>query len=239
MKSKIELIDRAYSKLRISGITVNPSPGDVEIALDEMECMLAEWDLVNVCLGYQFEDEPEPNAESGLVRGYENAVQVNLAVRIAPEFGKQVPGELMMQASQSYSKVSSAVAVVKQTPYPQRQPVGEANTLRFNRWRRFYGVNSSAPNDCATEIMAVNDVVDGQVNYLDYLVDDDTISTFTLVPSNGLTIENSIASDDTITFRVLAAAAGTQSIKVTITTTNGLENNTCLWYSVVACNSSS
>ena len=65
MKTKIELLDRAYSKLRISGITVNPTPGDVEIALDEMECMLAEWDLVNVCLGYQFEDEPEPNMLDG------------------------------------------------------------------------------------------------------------------------------------------------------------------------------
>lgn len=238
MKTKIELLDRAYSKLRISGITVNPSPGDIEIALDEMECMLAEWDLVNVCLGYQFEDEPEPNAESGLIRGYENAVQVNLAVRMAPEFGKNIPAELMMQASQSYSKVSSAVAVVKQTPYPQRQPVGEANTLRFNRWRRFYGIDNTAPNDCATEIMAKDDIVDGQVNYLDYLVDGDAIDTFKMVPSNGLTIEHSEADDDTITFRVLATKAGTQSIKVTINTVNGLENNTCLWYSVVGCNSS-
>lgn len=239
MKTKIELLDRAYSKLRISGITVDPTPGDVEIALDEMECMLAEWDLVNVCLGYQFEDEPEPNSESGLQRGYENAVQVNLAIRMAPEFAKQIPAELMMQASQSYSKISSAVAVVKETPYPQRQPVGEANTLRFNRWRRFYGIDSSAPNDCSTEIMANGDIVDGQVNYLDYLVDGDAIDTFTMTPSNGLTIEHSEASDDTITFRVLATSAGTQSIKVNITTVNGLENNTCLWYSVVGCNSPS
>lgn len=234
MKSKIELIDRAYSKLRISGITVNPTPGDVNIALDEMECMLAEWDLVNVCLGYQFEDEPDPNTESGLVRGYENAVQVNLAIRLAPEFGKP-SGELVSHASQSYSKISSAVAKVKEVPYPQRQPVGEANTLRFNRWRRFYSIDNTSPNDCETEIMAKGDIVDGQVNYLDYLVDGDTIESYVMVPSGGLTIDYSEANDDTITFRVTGDAVGTQKIKVTIKTVNGLEKNTCLWYSVVTC----
>jgi len=236
MKSKIELIDRAYSKLRISGLTVSPSPNDVLIAMDEMECMLAEWDLVNVCLGYNFEDEPEPNTESGLIKGYENAVQVNLAVRLAPEFGKAT-GELSAHAIQSYSKISSATAKIKLTNYPQRQPVGESNTLRFNRWRRYYDVTVSAPNDCSTEIMAVNDIVDGEINYLDYLVDGDTIDTHTLTPSNGLNIESSSHTDDKVIFRVKATAGGTQKIMSTITTTNGLQNTTCLWYSVVECNS--
>ena len=234
MKTKIELIDRAYSKLRISGITVNPNPTDINIALDEMECMLAEWELVNVCLGYNFEDDPDPNTETGLVRGYENGVQTNLSVRLAPEFGK-LSGELMMQASQSYSKLSSATAKVRQTPYPNRQPVGQANTLRLNRWRRFYDIDPSAPNNCSTEIMAKGDIVDSSVNYSSSLESGDTISSVTLTPSNGLTILSQSFTDSTVDFRIQADSAGTQFVKIEMITTNGLESNECLFYSVAEC----
>ena len=236
MKTKIELIDRAYSKLRISGITVNPNPTDINIALDEMECMLAEWELVNVGLGYNFEDQPDPNTESGIVRGYENGVQTNLAVRLAPEFGKSA-GEVMIQASQSYSKLSSAVAKVKQTPYPNRQPVGGANTLRTNRWRRFYDIDITAPNSPTTEIMAQGDVTDSSVNYSSSLEKNDFIVSATLIPSNGLTIETQSFTDSTVDFRVKADIAGTQFVKIEVVTNDGLESNECLYYSVAVCGS--
>lgn len=234
MKTKIQLIDRAYSKLRISGLTVNPLPEEVVLALDEMECMIAEWDLVNVCLGYQFEEEPDPNSESGLIRGYENAVQSNLALRLAPDFGKP-SADLMRQASQSYSKISSATAVVKPTPYSPRQPIGEANTLRWNQWQRYYRVDEGAPNDCSTEIMSVNDVTDSQVNYDDYLVDDDSIASMTMDSTNGLDIEYSEFDSSNVSFRVKATKAGTQMVKISIVTANGLEKTNCLYYSVVRC----
>ena len=234
MKTKIELIDRAYSKLRISGITVNPNPSDVNIALDEMEAMIAEWELVNVCLGYTFEDLPDPNTESGLVRGYENAVQTNLAIRLAPEFGKP-SGELFSQASQSYSKISSAVSKVRQTPYPNRQPVGAANTLRTNRWRRFYDIDASAPNNCNTEIMAKNDIVDSEVNYISSLEAGDFIIDAVLTLSNGLTIISESFTDTTVSFRVRADTAGTQFVKIVTTTDSGLESNECFNYSVAEC----
>lgn len=234
MKTKIELIDRAYSKLRISGITVNPNPTDIKIALDEMEGMLAEWELVNVCLGYKFEDDPDPNTDSGLVRGFENGVQTNLSVRLGPEFGKPTAA-LMAQAVQSYSKLSSATAKVRQTPYPARQAVGGANTLRTNRWRRFYDIDISAPNNCNTEIMAKGDIVDSSVNYSSSLDSGDIIVSSTLTPSNGLTIISQSFTDTTVDFRIKADNAGTQFVKIEIITSNGLESNECLFYSVAEC----
>lgn len=235
MKTKIELIDRAYSKLRISGLTVNPNPNEVVLALDELECMMAEWDLKNICLNFQFEDDPSPNAESGLSRGYENAVQTNLAVRLSPDYGKAISVELKQQASQSYSVVSSATAKIKAAPYPNRQPVGESNTLRFNRWRRYYDINPEAPNECQTEIMSNGDVVDGKVDYSDYLTDGDTIASMNISSTSGLDIQYSEFDDESVGYRVQATKDGTQSITVNITTSNGLSTKTCIWYSVVRC----
>lgn len=235
MKTKIQLVDRAYSKLRISGLTVDPNPQEITLALDEMECMIAEWDIKNVCLGYNAEEDPDPNTESGLPRGYENAVQTNLAVRLSSEFGKEVPMMLSRQASQSYSALSSATAIVKQSQYPNRQPVGEANTLRFNRWRRYYDIEDSAPNNCQTEIMAKGDITDGKVDYNDYLADDDTIATMTIEATNGLELEHSEFDDTSVSFRVKALQDGTQAVKIAVTTVNGLAKSTCLYYAVVQC----
>lgn len=236
MKTKIELVDRAYSKLRISGITVNPTPEEVALAVDELECMVAEWDGKNVCMGYAFEEEPDPSTESGISKQYENAVQSNLAVRLASDFGKDIPMNLQAQANQSYSAASSMSARVKQTDYPRRQPVGEANTLRLNRWRRYYDIQPDAPNDCDTQIMAKGDITDATVSYADYLEDDDSISNYQLDTTGGLEVLEQQNDDTTIMLRVKALNRGTQKIKVTITTVNGLQKTNCLWYSVIGCN---
>jgi len=39
---KVDRLSAAYSKLRISGLTVDPNPSDLELALNELENMMAE-----------------------------------------------------------------------------------------------------------------------------------------------------------------------------------------------------
>ena len=70
---KVDIILGAYSQLRISGITRSPTPEDLETALCRLENMAAEWDTVGTSVGYNFEDEPDPNSNSGIKRGYRHA----------------------------------------------------------------------------------------------------------------------------------------------------------------------
>lgn len=132
---KIDIINGAYSQLRVSGLTVQATPEDVQLALDRLEDMASEWRSRNVDVGYYFEDEPDPDSIFGADRAYKQAFETNLAISLIPDFNKTVPQALAAKASATYSAMSSAVAQVCEVPYPSRMPRGSGN---FNRWNRFY-----------------------------------------------------------------------------------------------------
>ena len=138
---KIDIINGAYSQLRISGLTVQATPEDIEVALGRLEDMASEWASIDINVGYFFEDEPDPDSIFGVPRAYKQAFETNLAVNLIPDFTKPVPQELRARASASYSTMLSATAQTCQVQYPSRQPRGSGNTFRYNRWRRFYPGN--------------------------------------------------------------------------------------------------
>ncbi len=135
---KIDIINGAFSQMRISGLTVDPGPEDVAVALDRLEDMASEWLSRNVNVGYYFEDDPDPDSIFGVDRAYKQAFETNLAVNLIPDFNKDVPQVLFARATASYSTMSSSIAQVCETQYPSRMPRGSGNTFRYNRWRRFY-----------------------------------------------------------------------------------------------------
>ena len=63
MTTKADRINSAYSKLRISGLTVDPSPEDLSLALMTFENMMSELEMGrNICMDYNFEVDPDPNS---------------------------------------------------------------------------------------------------------------------------------------------------------------------------------
>ena len=63
-KLKVDLVNRAYDWLRISGLTSNPLPEEVAIALDIQENMMYEFQSRNICSSWVFEECPDPNTDS-------------------------------------------------------------------------------------------------------------------------------------------------------------------------------
>ena len=167
MTKKIDRINSAYSKLRISGITVNPKGKDITLALEELEEMMGEFRGVGLCLGYNFEDTPDVNSPDGLDIKYRNMVKTNLAVRLIPDFNKAVPQKLLDQASQSYSKVSGMVALdnIKQVQPPSRMPVGSGHRIR-SRYQRFNYPQLMPENTCETKRMTVGDINDYSEDFI-------------------------------------------------------------------------
>jgi hypothetical protein len=221
--SKANLINDAYSQMRISGLTVNPTPSDNELALGRLEGMAAEFESRGMCANYNFTEEPDPADESGITLAYRHAFSSCLAVRLV-DFGKPVPMELAMQASQAASNLSAQTFQLRPTQYPSRQPVGSGNTLRTNMWQKFYQPSPQAPQDCATNYMTVTNVNDFSESWEDYLNDGETIDSYTKEVSNGLSVESESISSPFINYRIKALAAGFQAIEFTVLTSDGRVN---------------
>lgn len=226
--TKAEIINGAFSKLKISGITVDPSPEDNELALGVMESMMHEYSARNRCLGYNFEDFPDTGSKHNIPSQYWDAVKSVLAVRLAPDFGKgdsaQINPVLLKMSAGAESMIFSGAATPRQTQYPSRQPIGSGNTDRFNHIRRFYPSVEQVPSECESKSMYIGDVSDFVEDFNDYMTDSELIDTFTIESNTGLTILSSAknATETAIDYQIRADGGNEfLKLKIVITTTDG------------------
>jgi len=220
---KVELINAAFSRCRISGLTSLPTPGDQALALRRMENMAAAWEASNICTGYNFEDEPDLNSLHNVERKFWDAFESSLAMRILSDFGKQPAPTLVKDAKGAFAVMLSNTAITDQVPYPTRQPVGSGNSLRTNRFQRYYRGSVQAQNDCNTKRMTVGDIDIFTEHFDEYLRDLETVASFTIKsdkPSN-LVISSSSLADADVTYTVDAQAAGTYQVTIVATTSLG------------------
>lgn len=236
---KIDLIQGAYSQMRISGLTVNPTPEDGQLALWRLEAMMAELaENRNICFGYNFEDSPDLNSLSWTKKADDHCIQTNLAIRLIPDFNKEVPSTLMMQATQSLSGKSGKTAKdrLQQVNYPDRMALGEANTLRYRPYNRFYRELSPPPNECATNFIYIDDINDYTEDYTSFLRDGETVSAYTIEADEGLSIQSDSLSSPVISYRVKGISAQTsgnwQQVKIQITTSLGRVNTRLINFDV-------
>lgn len=225
MATKLDTVQDAYSQIRISGLTINPGPEDVLTALTRLEDMMAEFYGRHLCLNYQFEETPDPGTEHGVDRRHHYMMATNLAVKLCPDFGKDVPQSLSGYASGAYS-TSSSIAMVeslRETPYPNRMPRGEGQR-RLNRWRRHFPSDPPPKTSCANTEMFYGDIVDIVESFVAYLTDE-VIASYTIESSTGLTISNDVNGINQISYRASATGGGNsdtdQTVVITITTDTG------------------
>ncbi|SDA11187.1 P22 tail accessory factor [Pseudomonas sp. NFPP05] len=224
---KADRIAAAYSKLRISGLTVDPNPSDLELALGELESMMSELASRGIEVGYNFEQQPDPNSDLGVPQEFWNMVTCNLAVRLISDFNKEPPMTLFNQASQSLSLASGVCARnrIRNVQYPSRQPIGSGNR-RYERWQRFYAqFNELPPNKPDTLEIMQGETNDFTESFEAYLRTDEAISAFAVTCDNGLVVVSSVLNVADIDYRLSAPADLTpsiwQQVKIRIETTEG------------------
>lgn len=225
---KGDTINSAYSRMRISGITAQPTPEDLDVALERLEEMSARWLRKNINTGYNFEDAPDPNTPTGIEAGYRSAYASNLAMLLLSDFGKAPHPGLVTEASTAFSDLSASTAQTREINYPQRQPRGRGNTLRYNRWQRFYRPQDIAPNEGETNTMIVGDIDDFTEHFDSYLLSVEDIASFVITSDSGLTVVSSSINNADIDYRIKAVGSndgestdGLQQVKIVMTTTAG------------------
>ena len=223
-KSKVELVQKAYEILRISGLTTRAVPEEISIGIDELEGMMNEFEARNVCSSYVFEDDPQENTDANVELAYQKAVEYNLAARLATYFGKEPTAGMVKTAIASLSTWTAASGRVNQMKYPNRQAKGSGNTFRFSNRERYYRQASNAPISCETNYLKVDEINNFSYDFNQYLEGSETISSFTTDVSNGLDLLSSAIQGTKIVMSVKGVKTGLQSILVTITTSTGRVN---------------
>jgi hypothetical protein len=226
MTTKVDLINGAYSKARISGLTKSPTPDDLDLALVVLEDMMEEYFGRNIDVDYFFEDSPDSNTPHNVERKYWNAIKALLAGRLLADFGKDPNDSLARQINSGFSFLSSSTAPVKQTSYPSRQPTGAGNG-RWNRYQRFYRTAAEAPLSATTNHMLIDDIDDFVEHFDAYLRDGETVSSYTIEADTGLTIVSSSLTSPDIDYQIQADGTSSETsseflqVKIVATTSLG------------------
>ena len=227
MTTKADLINGAYSLMRISGITVDPSGADLTLALTRLEDMAEEFAGRNIITDYNFQQTPTTGALHNLERKFWFAYKINLAVRLLPDFGKQPTPILMTQQQASFSFLSANTAPFREVSYPTRMPRGLANSRRSLRWSRFNIPESRAPLEEGTITMYIDDITDFSESFVAYLDSGETISSYAITAETGLTITADANATPLITYTIQAdglssgGSIGLLRVKIVVTTSAG------------------
>ena len=114
--SKRQFIEMAFEEIGF-GYPYSIHPDQMESALKKLYAMMAQWNAKGLRLGYPIPSSPENSdiADDTNVPDTANeAIYLNLAIRIAPSFGKQVSIETKQFAKQSYNVLLALSAMPKE-----------------------------------------------------------------------------------------------------------------------------
>lgn len=122
--TKRQLIEQAFEELGMAPTSYSIDSDMLQSALRRLDSMLAAWNTAGIRIGYPLPANPgvsNIDDDSGIPDAANETVFLNLAVRIAPGFGKTVTEDTKRSAAESYRALSNKSAM----PIPERQFPGE------------------------------------------------------------------------------------------------------------------
>lgn len=225
--TKINVINDAFTELRISGLTVNPTPSDLVNGLNRLEEMMREYFTVwNLDVEYNFENAPDVNSQTNVDLAFKAMMKFGLATRLVPMFNAQVPLSLSLLANAAFSGAQGAVAAqnIREVNPPRRMPKGSGNDLRNIYQRRYMQPTPQAPQEAATNRIDEGETQDYQENFSQWL-GTNTIASFTITVDSRLTLDSSSNNDPLIDYRITATTNDSfgpwQFVQITVTDSIG------------------
>jgi len=222
MTTKGELVNSAYEELRISGLTTNPTPEDVTLAIKLMDRMVAQWRNKTLCLGYEDTvDSVNPSQNSGLATQEEDAVIQNLAVRLSPAFGKQPQQETKASAKEAYDNLFSTELTYRESdPYLPQGAGHYAYYSMFFVYDQFQQYEENAPSNCDTADLIIDQTDYFSVDFTTYLnqVEGQVIDSITVEGGDGVEVLESSNDDYNVQVKVQGKIEGFARVKILIVT---------------------
>jgi len=125
--TKRQFITEAYSELGMADYVFDLSPEQMQSALRRLDAMMADWNGRGIRLNYILPSNPESSVldDETDVPDYANeAVILNLAIKIAPSHGKQVFPDTKAGAKNALNTVLNHAAMPREQEMPTNMPLG-------------------------------------------------------------------------------------------------------------------
>lgn len=116
--TKGELVSAALNEIGISDYEFDIDPEQITAGIRRMDAMLAQWSSRGVVLSYPF-GELDGSVDSNVPDTAEEAVITNLAIRLAPSYGKTVSQEVLASAREAKTALFAFSTRPRSIRFPQ------------------------------------------------------------------------------------------------------------------------
>lgn len=144
--TKRQFIEEAFAEIGLASYVFDLSPEQLQAALRRLDGMLAMWNGKGVRIGYPLPESPQDSdldAETGVPDRANEAIYTNLAIKLAPSYGKQVLTETKVTAKNAYNLLLQRAAMPSEMQFPDTLPAGAGNKA----WRSDGDVFMDKPAD--------------------------------------------------------------------------------------------
>lgn len=131
-----DVIDEALAEIGYANYAFDMQAEQLEAVKRRLDGMLAAWNAMGIRLGYPIPSSPansELAQETELPDSAWDAAITNLAVRIAPMFGKTVSPDTKRAAKATLNALFALAAVPAEMQFPGTLPMGAGN----KGWRSY------------------------------------------------------------------------------------------------------
>lgn len=133
--TKRQIIEQAYEELGLAAMFYDLQPEQLESARRKLDALVAEWSSKSIQIGYPLPSEANSSDldQQTNVPDYAiAAMYLNLAIRIAPSFGKTVFPETKQAADSAYRDLlRKSVNKIPKMKYSHGLPSGAGNKQRI------------------------------------------------------------------------------------------------------------
>lgn len=99
--TKRQFIEQGFAEIGLAKYNFDLSPEMYQDGLTKLDAMISAWQNSGIRLGYPITDN-DLDVDSNIPIQYNEAVYLNLAVRLAPSYGKQVMADTKVNAKAAY-----------------------------------------------------------------------------------------------------------------------------------------
>lgn len=152
--TKRDFVSQALEEIGLASYVFDLQPEQMDSALKKLDSMMASWAAVGVQVNYPLGANSDLDDETGVPDAANEAIYKNLAIRIAPSYGKAIGADTRIGAKEAYDALVRLLVVVPQMQLPADMPLGAGHKRIFDFTRK--PVSNTIGNP-STDLEFIND----------------------------------------------------------------------------------
>lgn len=125
--TKRQIVEQAFTEIGLASYVFDLSADQMQSALRNLDAMMGSWINKGVTLGFPIPGSPQDSVlaqDTGIPDYAAEALYTNLAIRIAPSYGKAVSAETRLTAKEALNGLMIQAALPNQMQHISGTPMG-------------------------------------------------------------------------------------------------------------------